>query len=353
MPAYGVGAVGSAIALALLAGVAEEPGWRGVASDALQRRMPPAWTAVAIGAVWSLWHLPLAFIDGTYYQGLGFGSLAYGLTHLALVQLGVLYLWLANGAGGSILIAILAHAGFNVARVPRASEPDGRSGRPDRDHGRHRGRALDHEASIEGPDSTDRGRARRWPSSGGGRHTRGVTMMIPRRSPARHPHHDRPPGTPADHAAVHHVHTTAFTTPEEAVLVDALRAGASPLVSLVAEDDGRVVGHVMFSPVTLPGHPDLRLMGLAPLAVLPTHQRRGLGAALARAGLERCREVDIGAVFVLGDPKYYGRFGFVRADAIGCPFEAPAEDWMLVELQTDYLRGATGPTRWHPAFDAL
>ncbi len=159
--------------------------------------------------------------------------------------------------------------------------------------------------------------------------------------------------TPADPAAVRHLHTTAFTTPEEAALVDALRAGASPLVSLVAEDDGRVIGHVMFSPVTLPGHPDFRLMGLAPLAVLPTHQRRGVGAALARAGLDRCREIGVGAVFVLGDPKYYGRFGFVRADGFGCPFDAPSEDWMDVELEPGYLSGATGPTRWHPAFDAL
>ncbi len=125
VPAYGVGAVGSAIALALLAGAAEEPGWRGVASDAFQRRMPPVWAALGMGAIWSLWHLPLAFIDGTYYQGLGFGSLSYGLTHLALVQLGVLYLWLANGAGGSILIAILAHAGFNVAASLAPRSPTG------------------------------------------------------------------------------------------------------------------------------------------------------------------------------------------------------------------------------------
>jgi putative acetyltransferase len=161
------------------------------------------------------------------------------------------------------------------------------------------------------------------------------------------------PELPSDRHAVRHVHTTAFTTPEEAALVDALRAGASPLVSLVGEDGGRVIGHVMFSPVTLPDHPDLRLMGLAPLAVLPAYQRRGVGAALARAGLDRCREIGIGAVFVLGHPAYYPRFGFVRADAFGCPFEAPAEAWMLVELEPGYLRGVTGATRWHPAFDAL
>lgn len=126
LPAYGVGAVGGAIAVALLAGFAEEPGWRGVAADAWQRRTLPAGAAIGIGAIWALWHLPLAFIDGSYYHALGFGSLAFWLTLLALVELGVLYLWLANGSGGSILIAILAHAGFNVAAslAPRSATGD-------------------------------------------------------------------------------------------------------------------------------------------------------------------------------------------------------------------------------------
>jgi uncharacterized protein len=126
LPAYGVGTVAGAIAVALLAGFAEEPGWRGVAADAWQRRTLPARAASTIGAIWALWHLPLAFIDGTYYHALGFGSLAFWLTLLALVQLGVLYLWLANGSGGSILIAILAHAGFNVAAslAPRSTTGD-------------------------------------------------------------------------------------------------------------------------------------------------------------------------------------------------------------------------------------
>ena len=122
VPTYGLGAIGGALAVALLAGAAEEPGWRGVASDAWQRHTLPAWAGLGIGAAWAFWHLPLAFIDGTYYHTLGFGSLAYWLTNLALVQVGVLYLWLANGSGGSILIAILAHAGFNfsVSLAPRS-----------------------------------------------------------------------------------------------------------------------------------------------------------------------------------------------------------------------------------------
>jgi putative acetyltransferase len=164
------------------------------------------------------------------------------------------------------------------------------------------------------------------------------------------------PEAASDRDAVRRVHATAFATPEEADLVDALRAGAAPLVSLVAEEDGDVVGHVMFSPVALPDHPELRLMGLAPLAVVPGRQRSGIGAALTRAGLEHCREIGVGAVVVLGHPDYYPRFGFVRADAfgIGCPFVgAPADAWMLLELDAGHLRGASGTARRPAGFDAF
>src|SRR5690606_36552324 len=117
-----------------------------------------------------------------------------------------------------------------------------------------------------------------------------------------------------DRAAVRAIVEQEFDTGAEADLVDALRAQASPLVSLVAEDyDGQVIGHGMFSPVTLDSDPDLRMMGLAPLAVVPSHQGRGVGSAIVRTGLERCRELGFAAVVVLGHPRYYSRFGFSRA----------------------------------------
>ena len=78
-----------------------------------------------------------------------------------------------------------------------------------------------------------------------------------------------------DRAAVHAVNVSAFGTPLEADLVDALREHAEPVVSLVAEDNGAIVGHIMFSPVSLSGHSDLKMMGLAPMAVAPEHQRKG------------------------------------------------------------------------------
>jgi uncharacterized protein len=115
VPDYSFGLALGAGMLALAAGLVEEPGWRGVAADAWQERTQPVWAALGIGALWSLWHLPLSAVEGSYLHGLGFGTVRFWLTHLMLVQLGVLYVWLTNGSGGSVLMAILAHAGFNMA----------------------------------------------------------------------------------------------------------------------------------------------------------------------------------------------------------------------------------------------
>ena len=126
VPSYRAGAVAGVVAFALAAGLAEEPGWRGAASDAWQTRTRPVWAALGIGALWALWHLPLYFVEGSYQHGLGFGSVRFWLTNLVLVQLSVLYLWLANGSNGSILIAVLGHAGVNIAGelLPRSTIGD-------------------------------------------------------------------------------------------------------------------------------------------------------------------------------------------------------------------------------------
>jgi uncharacterized protein len=114
-PGVTFGVVAALLGPALVAGFVEEPGWRGAVSDAWQPRVRPVWAAAGIGALWSLWHLPLSYLEGSYYHELGAGSLRFWLTHLMLVLLGVLLVWLANGSGGSILLAALAHAAFNVA----------------------------------------------------------------------------------------------------------------------------------------------------------------------------------------------------------------------------------------------
>jgi putative acetyltransferase len=155
-----------------------------------------------------------------------------------------------------------------------------------------------------------------------------------------------------DRRAVYAVNAAAFETAAEANLVEALRQQAWPVVSLVAEDNQTIVGHIMFSPVSLSGHPDLKIMGLAPMAVAPIHQRKAIGSALVRAGLAQCKQQGFGAVVVLGHPEYYPRFGFSPSSGfgIGCEYEVPEQVFMVTELQPDCLRGKSGIIKYHAAF---
>jgi len=156
----------------------------------------------------------------------------------------------------------------------------------------------------------------------------------------------------ADTPGIRTVNLTAFETPTEADLVDVLREQAEPIVSLVADDDNAIVGHILFSPVTLTAHPGLRIMGLAPMAVVPARQRQGIGSALIREGLEHCRRLGFGAVIVLGHAEYYPHFGFAPASrfGLGCEYDVPDEVFMALELYQGILQGKSGTIRYHPAF---
>lgn len=160
------------------------------------------------------------------------------------------------------------------------------------------------------------------------------------------------PEQPEDRAAVRRVNEAAFGQPDEADLVDAIREAAAPLVSLVAVSDSDVIGHILFSPVTLTPPSDLSAMGLAPMAVLPKHQHRGVGTALVEAGLSACTALDVDAVFVLGHPTYYPRFGFVPASLHGfrCTYPAPDEAFMVRALYPERLADLSGTVHYHPAF---
>jgi putative acetyltransferase len=160
------------------------------------------------------------------------------------------------------------------------------------------------------------------------------------------------PEQPGDIAGIRAVNLAAFETSTEADLVDALRVQAEPLISLVAADAEGLVGHILFSPVTLVGHPGLRVMGLAPMAVAPTRQRQGIGSALVDAGLERCRRLGATAVVVLGHAEYYPRFGFTPGSrfGIGCEYDVPEDVFMVLELDRGALKGTSGTIRYHQAF---
>ena len=161
--------------------------------------------------------------------------------------------------------------------------------------------------------------------------------------------------TADDYAAIRIVNESAFGTPAEADLIDRLRQLASPVISLVAVLQRSVVGHIMFSPVTIVEYPEKKVMGLGPMAVSPDHQRNGIGGALVREGLRRVAELDVGAAVVLGHPSYYPRFGFVPAGEfkIRCEFDAPPEAFMAIELRPDYLKNASGIARYQQAFQEV
>jgi putative acetyltransferase len=151
------------------------------------------------------------------------------------------------------------------------------------------------------------------------------------------------------------VNLAAFETSTEADLVDVLRKEASPIVSLVAEDRKAIIGHILFSPVALTPHPDVQIMGLAPMAVVPARQRCGIGSALVQEGLAQCRRLGFAAVIVLGHAEYYPRFGFRPASQFGLSsqYDVPDEVFMALELDKDILRGRSGRIRYHAAFASV
>ena len=169
---------------------------------------------------------------------------------------------------------------------------------------------------------------------------------------------------PDDAPDVRLVLERAFGQADEANLVDRLRqAGAVAVSAVAASDPGdggtgrdRVIGHILFSPITIDGRqPPIPSLGLAPMAVDPAHQRREVGTALVETGLARCREQGVSVVVVLGHPDYYPRFGFQPAHRSGlaCEYDSPPEAFMALELADGALESCTGLIRYHPAFAGL
>lgn len=157
---------------------------------------------------------------------------------------------------------------------------------------------------------------------------------------------------PGDQRAVHEVHAASFPTKGEARLVDALRSAARLFLSLVAVEEDQVVGHVAFSPVSVAGV--LGGVGLAPVAVLPEHRRRGIAARLIREGLAACEQSGYGFVVVLGAPKYYQRFGFAAAIRYGLTDEwNGGEAFQALELRPGSIPRNGGLVQYAPEFATL
>jgi putative acetyltransferase len=160
------------------------------------------------------------------------------------------------------------------------------------------------------------------------------------------------PECPADYEAIHWVNSHAFGQDDEAVLVDALRADGHARLSLVAEVDGAVVGHVLFSELPiLTDRGIVPTLALAPVAVRPDKQKRGIGSALIRAGLAAARADGHRIVVVLGHAEYYPRFGFSAklAEALSSPFSG-RDSWMALELVPGALEGVVGTAQYAPPF---
>lgn len=159
----------------------------------------------------------------------------------------------------------------------------------------------------------------------------------------------------ADREAIFQVNHQAFESRTEALLVDLLRERGKSVISLVAQADGKIIGHILFSTVSIePEYENWHALGLAPLAVLPEYQRQGIGKALVMTGLDRCRELGIDLVFVLGHPAYYPGFGFSRASDYGFTNEYQAEEaFMVMELKPGALDQFAGLVKYAPEFTEI
>jgi putative acetyltransferase len=157
---------------------------------------------------------------------------------------------------------------------------------------------------------------------------------------------------PEDIPGIRAVNESAFGQVNEANLVDLIRSRGKACLSLVAVRNGRVLGHILFSPVTLgPRRSNPHGVGLAPVAVLPEYQNQGIGSRLICVGLQMCREAGWDFVIVVGHPAYYPRFGFIAGRCFGLSSSyGDSEAFMVMELKPGALKGAVGMVKYSPEF---
>lgn len=161
-----------------------------------------------------------------------------------------------------------------------------------------------------------------------------------------------------DHEAIRGINKQAFAAEGESRIIDNLRDNCSDIISLVAESDGQVVGHILFSPVTVShGGSEIVGMGLAPMSVHPDYQNQGIGSKLVQQGLQRIIQTDCPFVIVLGHQHYYPRFGFEPAVKFGLQSQwegIPDEVFMAMILDQPRMSGISGIATYRHEFnDAL
>jgi putative acetyltransferase len=157
---------------------------------------------------------------------------------------------------------------------------------------------------------------------------------------------------PEDAEAVRNVHIAAFDGETEANLVDRLR-GIPSTFSFVAVQSDRIVGHLFFSPVIVEGEClKKKILGLAPVAILPEYQRQGIGSLLIRESLKECARSGFQAVVVLGHPNFYPRFGFIPASrkSLKCEYDVPDDVFMVLELESEALQNCSGTVKYRSEF---
>jgi putative acetyltransferase len=159
------------------------------------------------------------------------------------------------------------------------------------------------------------------------------------------------PETPADREAIYRVERDAFGSDDEPNLVDALRDGGHLALSLVAEDDGKIVGHIAFSPMTIESETETHeAVCLGPIAVATSHQKQGVGSALMNAGIEELRAAGANAIILLGHTTYYPRFGFRPARDYDLHYQDDRDSFMALELRPGALDHVSGTARFAPEF---
>jgi putative acetyltransferase len=154
---------------------------------------------------------------------------------------------------------------------------------------------------------------------------------------------------PDDVAAIRDVNQRAFGQDQESNLVDALRSNRAALLSLVATLNGRVAGHIMYSPATIG---DITGAALGPMAVLPEHQRQGIGSKLVEAGNRKLKEAGVPFIIVVGHPNFYPGFGFKPASAVAmkCEWDVPDDVCMLLLIDERKMTGVSGLVKYRHEF---